>query len=319
MALAELNVPKTPQQTSLFRNILVAVDFSPASRHALAEALALAHGSDACLHVVHVFHNDWRYEMVPSPPELNLERIDAEHKLAELIAELKSERQIDSILVKDGPIATAILSIAAELGTDLLVVGTHGRGGFSKLALGSVSEELLRIAPFPVVTVGPKVEIAVPESRSPIHTILFATDFGPGSMKALPLVITLTKTYHAKLILLHMIAPIPASSSSLSAFAPASAAADEVEVWSGSTRKRALQQLKEYLPPGYGLEQEPEYFVGTDFLPEGLLSAAGRFNVDLIVMGANRTAAPRIAAHVPWTAVHEVIVRAPCPVLTVAG
>jgi nucleotide-binding universal stress UspA family protein len=77
--------------------------------------------------------------------------------------------------------------------------------------------------------------------------------------------------------------------------------------------------LKECLPAQTGLEQEAEFVVGTDFLPEGVLTAVAKFKVDLIVMGANRTVSARAAAHTPWSAVHEVVRQAPCPVLTVAA
>ena len=152
-----------------------------------------------------------------------------------------------------------------------------------------------------------------------MRTILFATDFGKGSTKALPFAVRLAKVYEAKLILLHMISPMPATSSSLSAYAPATAAADEVEEWEGSSRKRSLQELRDCLPPETGLTQEPEFIVGTDFFPEGVLAAAEKFKADLIVMGATGKAAARMAAHVPWSAVHEVLRNAPCPVLTMAG
>jgi nucleotide-binding universal stress UspA family protein len=116
-----------------------------------------------------------------------------------------------------------------------------------------------------------------------------------------------------------MIPPIPSSSASLSAYAPATAAANEVEEWEGTSRKRALQQMKECLPAETGLVQEPKYVVGSDFLTEGILTASAKFNVDLIVMGANRAASAKVAAHIPWAAVHEVVRNAPCPVLTVVG
>jgi nucleotide-binding universal stress UspA family protein len=67
------------------------------------------------------------------------------------------------------------------------------------------------------------------------------------------------------------------------------------------------------------LDPEPKYVVGIDLLPEGILSAASQFNADLIVMGANRKTSGRVAAHLPWTAVHHVIHDALCPVLTVSG
>lgn len=324
MTLAELKVQEISKSAAIFHHIVAAVDFSPASRPALSTALVLANANSAHLTVVHVLHSDWRYEMLASPPEIDLERIDAEQQLKNCISQLASagfqaEAKFDSRLVKGGPIAPAILSVAGELNADLLIVGTHGRSGLSKFAIGSVAEELLRIAPFPVMTVGPKAELRTPASAQCAHAILFATDFGSGSKRALPFILQLTKAQNAKLILLHMILPMPASSASLSAYAPASAAADEIDEWSGALRQHAMQQLREFLPAGSGLEQEPEYLVGTDFLAEGVLTAARKFSVDLIVMGANRTASAKAVAHVPWTAVHEVLIQATCPVLTFAG
>jgi nucleotide-binding universal stress UspA family protein len=116
-----------------------------------------------------------------------------------------------------------------------------------------------------------------------------------------------------------MISPMPATSASLSAYARAGAAADELQEWAFSSRKRCLKQLRDCLPQETGLEQEVELVVGTDFLPEGVLTASAKFEVDLIVMGANRTPSAKAAAHIPWSAVHEVVRYATCPVMTVAG
>ena len=317
MALAQQQI-QTQKQTLVFRHILAAVDFSPASKKALSEALALTASNDAHLSVVHVLQPDWRYEMLGNPPEIDLEQIDAHRRLQKFIDELYPGQKIESIHVKHGPIAQTILSVAGDTTADLIVVGTHGRGGISKFALGSVAEELLRIAACPVMTIGPRTAAETLKQETAIRTILFATDFGAGSAKALSLAVKLAQAHQAKLILVHMIPPMPATSASLSAYAPATAAADELQEWEAGCKKRALQQLKECLPAGSALEQEPEYVVGTDFLPEGVLTAAAKFNVALIVMGTNRTGAARLAAHIPWTAVHEVLANAPCPVLTVA-
>ena len=56
-------------------------------------------------------------------------------------------------LLRDGPAAPAILSAASELPAQLLVVGTHGRTGLSRIALGSVAEAVVRAAPCSVLTV----------------------------------------------------------------------------------------------------------------------------------------------------------------------
>jgi nucleotide-binding universal stress UspA family protein len=320
MTVAELKTTLNTSKTSAaFRHILVATDFSEPSRRALCDAVALAVENQAQLSVIHVLQPDRKYGALENPPELDLERIAAERRIKALVNEFGPEQKVDAILVKHGPVAEQVASVIEERAIDLLVIGTRGRGGLQKLALGSVAEELLRVAPCPVMTIGPKADIAPTVNGPGFHRILVATDFGKGSSKALPLALALARAQQAKLILLHMIPPVPVASASLSAYAPAGAAADEFGEWAETSRTRCLRQLRECLPAETGLEQELEYVVGTDFLAEGILTASAKFKVDLIVMGANRTGSPKAAAHMPWSAVHEVVRNATCPVLTVAG
>ncbi len=319
MTVAELNTPlKSTTAEVAFRNILVATDFSEPSRRALCEALALAGQHHAHLSVIHVLHPHRRRGDFENPAEVDGERTAAEKQIKTLMDELRPQEKI-GILIKQGDAALQALAVIEEQKVDLLVMGTRGRGGLRKLALGSVADELLRVAPCAVLTIGPQAAVAGISHGAKFHHILFATDFGKGSTKALPLALALARAEQAQLILLHMIPPIPSSSASLSAYAPATAAADEVVEWEGAYHKRALQQLKECLPADTGLTQEVKYVVGTDFLTEGILNASAKFKVDLIVMGANRAASAKMAAHIPWAAVHEMLRDAPCPVLTVAG
>lgn len=317
MTVAELKMQEVPKTTSVFHHILVAVDFSEASRRALRLAAPLA-TDDAHLSALHVRNVDWRYEVLDTP-ELELERSDARYRLEAMVREFGAPQKIQTILLKHWAVSQTILSTLAKEDADLLVIGTRGRGGLQKLALGSVAEELMRLAPCPVMTIGPKVDLSAHSAGIEFRTILFATDFGKGSTKALPIVLELARQHNSKLIVQHMLAPMPMTSTSLSAYAPASAAADEFQEWEGSSRNRSLQQLRDWMPRDTGLAQDPEYVVGTDFSPEGILTAAINVNADLIVMGANHKGSARFAAHIPWTAVHEVVRNAPCPVLTVAG
>ncbi len=318
MSVAQFPTPAIPQPQEVFHHILMATDFSEASQRALSGAIALAAQNHAHLSVVHVLHTDWRYEILDSPPEIDLERIDAQRRLEAATRDMGLGRAIDSIIIRHGPVPQKVLALAEEVGADLLVIGTRGRAGLTKLALGSVAEELLRIAPCPVITFGPKANVETASPESAFRSILFATDFGAGSAKALPHVRALASAPSTSLTLLHMIASMPATAN-LSAYAPASAAADEFQEWEGSSRARTLEQLKQWWLHDAKLEREPEYIVGTDFLPEGMLTAAEQRHCDLMVMGANRAASPRLAAHIPWSAVHEVIRHAACPVMTCAG
>ena len=59
--------------------------------------------------------------------------------------------------VREGDVWENLSDIILARNIDLLVVGTHGRTGVEKLLLGSKAEEILRLAPCPVLTVGPKI------------------------------------------------------------------------------------------------------------------------------------------------------------------
>lgn len=317
MSLAEASIAEIPSKAGLFHHILVATDFSKASERAFAEAMVIATENDAQISLVHVVNADWRYEMLESPPEIDLEEAEAKARMRTFINTLAPGSEIPSTLISRGPSAPSVATYAMRTGVDLLVIGTRGRGGFSKLALGSTAEELLRIAPCPVMTVGPRAEITL--AKNAFQNILFATDFGKGSNQALKIALSLAQKSRAKLVLLHMTAPMPVTSTGLSDFAPAGPAADDVQEWQRASRAKSLRQLKECLPAGIHLEQQPDFVTGTDLCPEGVLTAAEQFRADIIIMGANCSIPAKVMAHMPWTAVHEVVRKAPCPVLTVAG
>lgn len=316
MAIAELKAEKLEEVNPVFHSILAATDFSEGSDRALRVAMHLAEHYKARFSVAHVFQSDWRHEKREHPPEVELEA-DVEQELRTSIQRLHLTGKIDSVLTDRGPVLEGVLAILARCGADLLVIGTRARGGFSKIALGSAAEELVRLAECSVITVGPQAET---RHKPELHTVLFATDFGAGSTKLLPRVMTLSKRERAKLVVLHTTSPMPVTSTSLSAYSPGIAAVDELRNWEGSSRKQTLQRLQKWVAPHlHPGDSEPEYVVGTEFLAEDVLSTAGRLKADLIAMGANRSASARWAAHFPWSAVHEVIHAAPCPVMTMAA
>src|SRR5579864_4995929 len=245
MTVAELTRTGT---STVFKNILVAKDFLEASDRALRDALALAVEDDVRISVIHALaKGPQQYSTLENPPELDVERIGAEKQMRKIVEDLKTVRKVEA-QVRLGKVGDVVARVIAEEHIDLLVIGTRGRGGISKLALGSVAEELLRIASCPVLTIGPRAEVASAAQRMEFRTILFATDFGKASAKALPLALALARANQAKLILLHMTAPMPAVSASLSAYAPAAMAAEDVAEWQVTTHKLSLQRMKEDLP-----------------------------------------------------------------------
>lgn len=144
----------------MYKKILVPVDGSPTSQRGLAEAIKLAKALNASLCLVHVvdeFVMTVAYSPIPYEPNFNeaLRRLGASTlKSAEeaVIAQgLKPE--VELIEMIGGRAADKIVEHAQRSGADLIVMGTHGRRGIRRLAMGSDAELVLRSAPVPVLLV----------------------------------------------------------------------------------------------------------------------------------------------------------------------
>jgi nucleotide-binding universal stress UspA family protein len=142
-----------------FRQILVASDFSKASRKALATALALAKANRATLTILHVF-----VPITPIVPEQYFdaetwEKIDSEarrwsqQRLRRLTDKAKSAGIRAVGLLLEGDPAQQITRAVRSKRADLLVVGTHGRTGLTKFFVGSIASRVVATASCPVVTV----------------------------------------------------------------------------------------------------------------------------------------------------------------------
>lgn len=132
--------------------ILHPTDFSERSTHALQLACSLARDHGARVVVLHVL----------APPAVaygealtsyaeEAERRAAEEKLNRLQLPdpaISLERRLT-----EGEPAERILQVAEEIHADLIVMGTHGRTGLSRLLMGSVAEQVVRQAPCPVLTI----------------------------------------------------------------------------------------------------------------------------------------------------------------------
>ena len=304
-----------------FKRVLIATDFSATSERAVAYALAIVRRYRSALSIVHAIRPEPRESITwdPLPRELDRQRLEAEQEMERIAEEAVIKDLNPHMLLEKGRVWDVLSSIIQCENTDLLVLGTHGRGGLKKLALGSVAEEVLRLAACPVLTIGPNVPPTDP-TRTEFKAILFATDFGPASAKAFPYALSLAEDCQAKLILLHMVPPMPIVDIGPGAYCPGVYVAQELTGWQAITKEESARKLRRLVPPDAKLTSKPEYVVGMDFLPEGILCTATAHNVDLIVMGANNPeASARVAAHIPWAFVHRVLCEAKCPVLTVRG
>ena len=142
-----------------FKRIMVASDLSKVSRGALNTAIVFAQSKGAELIIVHVIVPIAPFvpEQLIQPGILETIEVDARRWAEKQLARLAAAARKSGVRVK-GCCSPAILPIRsfARLAThraDLIVVGTHGRRGFSKMMIGSVAERVVRTAPCPVVTV----------------------------------------------------------------------------------------------------------------------------------------------------------------------
>lgn len=298
-----------------FKHVLVATDFSSASRPALEYALLIARRYKSEIGLVHALPPTPidAIPLEPLPGEMSLEQLKAEEEIYTLLHEAGFGEIPQDAHAVFGDAATVIAGVAEREQADLLVMGTHGRGVFKQMMLGSVAEDVLRQVRCPVLTVGWSVPLPPSNDFDP-RSILFATDFGPACKSAAALAISLATDSQARLALLHMV-PTPSAAELGYGYAPG--AAEDLVACEQRTKAESLERLKDLVPENSGLAVSPEFLVDASFLPDGILDAAAVCRADLIVMGAHHTRNPRLASHMPWTVVHEVLCRARCPVLTV--
>ena len=273
------------------KRILCPIDFSEFSVRAYHYALSLAHHYRAKLFVEHVVEL-YRYPSAAFAASVELydefsERLlhHAEKELQELVrnhtdTDVKPER-----LVEQGMAPDAILAFAEARKTDLIVMGTHGRRGFDRLMLGSVTERVMRKASCPVLaTRKPSHDFINPgQQPDPVYLrrILFCTDFSENSERALDYAISLAAEYQAELTLLHVLEDIPVSANIEEARAMATERLDQLIPREGRKAGRITTLVRIGKPYEKIIEFAAE--AQTELV---VMSVRGRSSLDLAVFGS---------------------------------
>jgi nucleotide-binding universal stress UspA family protein len=322
MALVESNTQenkgaiaeqKTPAGISI-KNVLFATDFSATSEAALPYATAICRRFGATLYAAHILSEANLLLMTGGVDYVSMGTIyedahtEAKEKLDQIAAHL--EGLPVRCYVRHGQVWKGLAGLIEENEIDLIVLGTHGRTGLGKLLLGSVAEDILRHAPCPVLTVGPKVsghaklpafetkgrDIAPPELD--IRQILFATNFASDAGGMALTAVALAQAFRSQLTLLHVLE-------------------DYTELGQRpGPIEEGLRRLRALIPNNVDLPYTPETLLEFGSASESILRFAEEREADLIVLGA-RTSAEVGTTHLPWSTAHHVIAHAPCPVLTI--
>jgi nucleotide-binding universal stress UspA family protein len=151
----------------MFHKIVVPVEGSAPSRAAVDLALRLATAEGASVIFAHAIEVTKIIAMTAQSPigpayALEAARAAAKEILDEALAQAKSSKTEVTAETVEGDCVTSLLDLAAQRGADLIVVGSHGRGGLSRALLGSVAEGILRRSAQPVLVThaSPKAEAA---------------------------------------------------------------------------------------------------------------------------------------------------------------
>ena len=289
------------------RRILCPVDFSEFSVRAYRHALSLAQRYGAELFVQYVvdpwrnpcsgfmvaggFFGDFFQQLIQN----------AEKEIQALVKSHADNAIQPQCIVEEGMAPDAILEFAEAQKTDLIVMGTHGRRGFDRLMLGSVTERVMRKALCPVLVIhNPSNDLigsGTDQHPVQLNKILFCTDFSENSQQALGYAFSVAAKYGAELILLHVLEHIPDSATS-------------EKVISAAT-----EQLDRLIPPEVCRTGKNTAIVRIGKPYEQIIQLALEAQTDIVIMAVCSRNVMDLAVFGSTT--HRVILLGPCPVLVV--
>ncbi len=288
--------------------ILCPVDLSDASRGALAHAIGVASWFSASLTVLHVDQPFAPAILTPTDPTGILPPRPSRDELyreVQAFVETVDNRDVPvDIEIEAGAATSSILRAAERFGSDMIVMGTHGRSGLDRIVIGSVASTVLHKAACPVLVVPPEVPPPAPVA---FQRIVCAVDFGPSSIRALDYALSLAQEAGGSLTLLHVLEAMPEDLVASSFFDPSAhrhAREDE-----------AMARFKTAVPAEAEHWCELTELIGSGKPYQEILRVAGERKADLIVMGSGgRGALDRLFF---GSTTNHVVGRANCAVLTV--
>ena len=288
--------------------ILCPIDFSEFSVRAYRHALSLAEHYRARLVAQHVVEL-WRYPSLGFDASADLYdgfceamRENGMEQLQKFVKDHHYGEVRPELVVQEGMAADFILAFAEAQKADVLVMGTHGRRGYDRLMLGSVTDRVMRRSPCPVLAVNKLPEDLTTAGAAPGHghrlrQILFCTDFSENSERALSYALSATAEYDAELTLLHVLEEAPSHAKTDAAIAAATERLDKlVPAEAGKTLK-----IKTVVRIGKPYKQIIQY--------------AQEKQVDVVAMGVRGRGALDLAVFGSTT--YRVMQLGPCPVLAV--
>ena len=279
MTTSPLTVPR-------INRILLPIDFTPESKAAFTRAVEVARIYHASLLLVHVIAHPTATGMANVLPGALVElQSDLQCDLDKLHELATAQGVPCTTLLREGSVLEHVRDITHRSAIDLLVLATHGGHGLQGFFLGSTAERIIRATTVPVLTIGIAKHQPSWDEFGARH-ILFAGDFCPETLCGLEYALRIQLRTNAKLSIVRVVSP--------------------------GAKLEAVRAIREHIAP-----LVPP---GTDiYTPEGSIGptvcrVARELGVGLVTLGVHKSS---FAREVFGTGLLEILLNAPCPVLSV--
>jgi len=290
--------------------ILCPVDFSDTSQHALDHAAAIARWYEAKLTLLHVFVTLPTMDLPPVVlQDADCGRLKA--ALQKMAVRVPGGVPVECRVEQAEYVHDEIVRQLSDTQADLLVLGTHGRSGFQRLFLGSVTEKVIRKAACPTLVVPPRAADVAADAPVRFTRILCAIDFSDSSLSALAYALNLAEEADAHVTLLHAIEMPPELREN--PLAPDF----DVDRIHAAAAAEARRRLRDLVPDAARTYCTVETAVVEGRAHRQVLRRAAEEHADLIVMGVHGRGALDLLLFGSNT--HHLIRAATCPVLIVRG
>jgi len=280
------------------KGILSATDLSESATRALKVAARLAKHLHSRLHVLHAIapqvYVPGGAGLTPLLHEVDIKEAKAAlHKYVVKVPEVRVLKHEELIVCE--PPTDAIASAVETKGIDLVVMGSHGRGGLGKLLLGSNAEAAIRRLHCPILVVGPHCRA----NHGSLKSLVLATELPTGTLRATQYAMGIVQAFGCNATLVHVLTAIDRN-------------ADSIE----AEKSEAMKQLRQLVPAEPELARRVRCEVAVGNRAEQIVDTARECRAGLIVMGVREHQI--FADHAPWATLSEVIRTARCPVLAVS-
>lgn len=281
--------------------IVYATDFSPCSENAGAFAKLLASYFSTTLVVAHAFTlSQAAMEVEVRQKQVSQQRKDLRTLLDNSAASLSvNSIEIATELVEGDP-KIAIPALAERHASALIVLGTHGGGRIERSIIGSVAEEILRGTRWPCLTVGPHT-LPAADATPPFRRILFATDLSLAAARAAAFAVPFAESCRAAIDVLHVV--------------PKDAVDHPGRL--AELQGRFYDALDAVVPRQTRERCESRTFIEVGKAHKQILDHVRAWSCDLLALGIHKTSHPGLETL--KSGAFQLVVDAPCPVLTVTG